>query len=169
MAALQTVLHVLFLPTPFKILAQTVDLSLNKETQVPTAPKDIAGLELPEEVLRPGALYAECAMVQLKINLPPEVIEEDKKTRQQKKEKAKGKEKEKVPLTEDVLDIGDDGEYGGELAGRLVWESYEQALKVWQQETPPTERDKEREKIDKEQPHAATPATPNTEDKENYY
>ena len=122
-------------------------------------------LKLPEEVLRPGALYAECAMVQLKINLPQEAIEADKKNRQQNKGDKKGKGKAR--LAEDVLDIVDDDEYGGELAGRLVWESYEQALKTWEKETPPTERDKERKNVGVPQHAPAPEATP--EDKENYY
>jgi hypothetical protein len=85
---MQTVLHVLFLPTPFKVLSQAIDLSAKKESQTPV---DASELKLPEEVLRPGALYAECAMVQLKINLPQDAIDADKKTRQQKKEDKKGK------------------------------------------------------------------------------
>ena len=157
MAAIQTVLHVLFLPTPFKILTQVTN---TKEPKTPQGPFDATKLELPEEVLRPGALYAECATVKLKVNIPEELIEEDKKSRESKtssedkhKHKGKGKEsnvenegKEKVSLQEEVLDIEDDGEYGGELAGRLVWESYERALRVWEKETPPTERDRERER-----------------------
>jgi len=151
---MQTVLHVLFLPTPFKVLSQAIDLSAKKET----SPADASDLKLPEEVLRPGALYAECAMVQLKINLPQDAIDADKKT------------KGKAPLTEEVLDIVDDGEYGGELAGRLVWESYEQALKIWEKDTPPTESDKEREKIDQERRSDAPEPTPsNIEDQKNFY
>jgi hypothetical protein len=68
------------------------------------------------------------------------------------------------------LDIVDDGEYGGELAGRLVWESYEQALKIWEKDTPATERDKEREKIDQDRRSDAPEPTPaNVEDQKNFY
>jgi hypothetical protein len=37
---------------------------------------------------------------------------------------------------EEVIELPDDGEYGGELAGRLVWEAYEAGLKVWEKENP---------------------------------
>jgi len=162
---MQTVLHVLFLPTPFKVLSQTIGLSAKKESQTPI---DASDLKLPEEVLRPGSLYAECAMVQLKITLPQDAIDADKRTGQQKKEDKKGKGK--APLTEEVLDIVDDGEYGGELAGRLVWESYEQALKIWEKDTTPTERDKEREKVDQERRADVPEPTPaNMEDQKNFY
>jgi len=33
-------------------------------------------------------------------------------------------------------EVSNDGEYGGELAGRLVWEAYEAGLKVWERENP---------------------------------
>lgn len=112
-------------------------------------------------------------MVQLKIKLSPDVTEADEKRQPQKKvdkkDTGKGKEKEKVPLAAQVLDIPDDNEYGGELAGRLVWESYEQNLKVWEKETPPTERDKERERIDKEQAPAPQRTQDNPENRSNYY
>lgn len=167
-AAIQTVLHVLYLPTPFKIFAHT------KSPKTPQGPFDATKLELPEEVLRPGALYAECATVKLKVNVPEELIEEDKKLRESKtssedKHKHKGKGKEKVSLQEEVLDIEDDGEYGGELAGRLVWESYERALRDWEKETPPTERDRERERGDKEEKAKAPEAASSSKDEKVFY
>ena len=176
MAAIQTVLHVLFLPTPFKILTQVTN---TKDPKTPQGPFDATKLDIPEEVLRPGALYAECATVKLKVNIPGELIEEDKELRESKtssedkhKHKGKGKEnegKEKVSLQEEVLDIEDDGEYGGELAGRLVWESYERALRVWEKETPPTERDRERERVDTEEEAKAPEAASSSKEEKVFY
>lgn len=176
MAAIQTVLHVLFLPTPFKILTQVTN---TKDPKTPQGPFDATKLEIPEEVLRPGSLYAECATVKLKVNIPEELIEEDKKLRESKmssedkhKHKGKGKEneeKERVSLQEEVLDIEDDGEYGGELAGRLVWESYERALRVWEKETPPTERDREREREDTEEKAKAPEVASSSKEEKVFY
>ena len=42
---------------------------------------------------------------------------------------------------EEVLEIPDDGDYGGEVAGRLVWEAYKEVLKVWERENPESEED----------------------------
>ena len=123
--AMQSVLHALFLPTPFKIPVQP--------TQVPDA--------MPEEVLKPGALYRECAVVTLKVSVPEKLaLSADPKA-----SSSKGKEK----AEEEVLEIPDDGEYGGEVAGRLVWESYEEALKVWEKENPASEEDVKREEESK--------------------
>ena len=47
------------------------------------------------------------------------------------KAKKQGKEKEKED-DDGLLDIEDDGEYGGEGVGRLVWEWYENHLKEWE-------------------------------------
>ena len=91
-------LHALFLPTPFKSASKSV----TKESD-----------DLPEEVLRPGALYRECAAVRL--NVPAH--------------KEKEKEKEEVGLV-------DDGELGGEVTGRMVWESFEVGLKAWEAANP---------------------------------
>ena len=44
---------------------------------------------------------------------------------------------------EEVIELPDDGEYGGELAGRLVWEAYEAGLKVWESENPRPVEEKE--------------------------
>lgn len=91
--------------------------------------------------------------------------------KEERKEKGKETDKGKVHLSEEVLDITDDDEYGGESAGRLVWESYEQALKIWERETSPTERDRERVKIDEreKQAQASKPTAPDTEDHRIYY
>lgn len=65
-----------------------------------------------EEILKPGALYAECAVVDLDIVLPAESTADQ--------DEASSKDQ-----------IADDREYGGEVVGRRVWEAYEAALKVW--------------------------------------
>ncbi|EDR07697.1 uncharacterized protein LACBIDRAFT_298117 [Laccaria bicolor S238N-H82] len=123
--AMQSVLHALFLPTPFKVPVQP--------TQVPDA--------MPEEVLKPGALYRECAVVTLKVSVPEKLALSDPKVSSESSLKGKGKGK----AGEEVLEIPDDGEYGGEVAGRLVWEAYEEALKVWEKENPASEQDLKRE------------------------
>ncbi|KAJ7143915.1 hypothetical protein C8R44DRAFT_759138 [Mycena epipterygia] len=132
-AAIQSVLHVLFLPTPFKVLSQAA--GPNKTTNA----KDKAGADAePEEVLKPGALYAECAVVRLQVKLPQAEIDADVKSAEdaEKKNAASGDAQKKK--REEVLEVPDDGELGGELAGRLVWEWYEAALKVWEGAHPAT-------------------------------
>ncbi|KAJ6592777.1 hypothetical protein B0H19DRAFT_920025 [Mycena capillaripes] len=116
-ATVQSVLHVLFLPTPVKI---------SKTTKSPTDP-----LADPEEALKPGALYAECAVVRLVVPSPPApaALSADDVP-----DKGKGKEKEKETETE----LPDDGELGGERGGRAVWEAYEAGLREWEAAVPPT-------------------------------
>ncbi|KAJ7165674.1 hypothetical protein C8R43DRAFT_216524 [Mycena crocata] len=127
-ATIQSILHVLFLPTPFKVL------SAGKTAAAPDAE--------PEEVLKPGALYSECAVVRLKLAVPQAEIDAEAAANEKaKKEAKKGKSK-----GEEVLEVPDDGELGGELAGRLVWESYEAGLKAWEKAHPA--------------PSEETPATP---------
>ena len=48
----------------------------------------------------------------------------------EKNKDSKGKSK----ANEHLLEIPDDGEFGGEAMGRAVWEAYEEALKVWEKE-----------------------------------
>ena len=103
-------------------------------------------LDMPEEVLVPGALYADCAVVvNLSVKLDtsnPDIQQQQKQVKDEVKEsgaagtststnkgKRRGGEGEAIVLP-------DDGEYGGELAGRLVWEAYEAGLKVWERENP---------------------------------
>ncbi|EDQ98775.1 uncharacterized protein LACBIDRAFT_296746 [Laccaria bicolor S238N-H82] len=50
-----------------------------------------------------------------------------------------------ITMQSPVLEIPDDGEYGREDAGRLVWEVYEEALKVWEKENTASEEDAKRE------------------------
>lgn len=37
--------------------------------------------------------------------------------------------------------IFDDGDYGGEVPGRLVWEASKEALEVWEKENPVSQED----------------------------
>ena len=72
-AAIQSILHVLFLPTPFKLLSQTTFVSTSNSNSTPTAstpnlgqpqePIDASSLDILEEVLVSGFLYADCAVV----------------------------------------------------------------------------------------------------------
>ncbi|PIL33747.1 hypothetical protein GSI_04372 [Ganoderma sinense ZZ0214-1] len=140
-SALQTVLHCLFLPTPLKRAQFKVDAAADDEVRKAQAqararaapaegaqsgrargPARIANVE----VLKPGALYRECAVVQFDVPKPAVPLPEPK-------ESGRGKEKSKV---ESILE--DDGEFGGEAVGRAVWEWYEVRLKEWEA------RDKER-------------------------
>ncbi|TFK45165.1 hypothetical protein BDQ12DRAFT_708903 [Crucibulum laeve] len=143
--SVQSVLHVLFLPTPFKILAQTAfstsdDASANakdKPASKVKTPLD-AQLEMPEEVLKPGALYAECAVVMVRVPVPADpsasTPSEPTPAPSEKAKKAKGKDNDKA--AEEPLPLSQDDEYGGELVGRLVWEAYEGALKEWEAADP---------------------------------
>jgi len=91
-SAVQSVLDVLFLPTPFKSTLQH-------------------GTDAPEEVLKAGALYRECAVVNLRIPSPATVDASDSQ-------------------------IPDDGELGGVHLGQAVWESFEGSLKEWEKVSP---------------------------------
>ena len=95
-------------------------------------------LDIPgEEVLVPGALYADCAVV---VNLTVKLGDNNPDIRMQVEEVKSGAEtstnKEEKTRKGNVVELTDDGEYGGELAGRLVWEAYEAGLKVWERENP---------------------------------
>lgn len=112
--AVQSILHVLFLPTPFK--RAPIAYSQNPERT------DITDSEGPVEVLKPGAFYSNCAVVPLNIPNDPKLMK-SKPTDQQGKEKDGNK---------DEIILEDDGEMGGEALGRSVWESYEVQLKTWE-------------------------------------
>ncbi|KAJ3769801.1 hypothetical protein FB446DRAFT_791051 [Lentinula raphanica] len=140
-AAVQSVLHALFLPTPFKLLSQqTPQTQTRSQSQGGTNDSliDRSFTDSPEEVLKPGALYAECAVVKLRVPSPPlEEQNEDGDEKKETQEKGKGKTKEKgktKALDRETMDLPDDGELGGELAGRRVWEAYEAALAAWEKE-----------------------------------
>ncbi|KII95450.1 hypothetical protein PLICRDRAFT_48409 [Plicaturopsis crispa FD-325 SS-3] len=122
-AAHQSILHVLFLPTPFKAVSST---KLDKEAAKTTVIDDDKS---PEEILKPGALYSECAVVKLRVPVPLEPEPEPSS--------AKGKEK---GMEEESVKVFNDGELGGEVAGRLVWESFESGLKDWEKENPVNEK-----------------------------
>ncbi|KIM76579.1 hypothetical protein PILCRDRAFT_826151 [Piloderma croceum F 1598] len=117
-AALQSVLHVLFLPTPFKSTPKSRPDSKKSPTEEDA---------LPEEILKPGALYRECAVVKLWVPRSVDPLA-DVPTAPSNKGKGEDKEKEKPH--------DDDGELGGEVTGRLVWESFEKALKEWEDANP---------------------------------
>lgn len=159
--ASQSVLHTLFLPTPFKRalahLAKATTAAPDAPAGAPEAEeKQGAATLTPDaftEVLKPGALYRECSIVTLPVpGLPPKPEDknaegsgkEGEKAKKGKGKAAKGKEKEGV---EELLDIEDDGEYGGEGVGRVVWEWYETHLRAWeakeQKEKPKEEKEKE--------------------------
>lgn len=105
-SALQSILHVLFLPTPFKSI-----------------PANNGGKPAAEEILKPGALYRECAVVRLQVPSVPDP-----------QASGNGKGKEKVQEGEG---LPDDVELGGEVAGRLVWEAFEKELVEWETANPP--------------------------------
>ena len=147
--AIQSVLHVLFLPTPFK-RALANALASADPSGAPTKPKDDDDIvqtpsparskaattrveDLFTEVVKPGALYRECSIVTL--NVPPlrPPPADDEKAASSSSAK-KGKKKGKDVKDEANLEIEDDGEFGGESLGRVVWEWYEQSLKAWEAE-----------------------------------
>jgi len=66
-------------------------------------------------VLKPGALYAECAVapVHIPITLAPPA-------------------EEKTDGGGDGTRAPDDGEFGGVALGMEVWDDYERELKVWE-------------------------------------
>ncbi|PBK79907.1 hypothetical protein ARMGADRAFT_1049090 [Armillaria gallica] len=132
-SAIQSVLHVLFIPTPFKIVSRAKQPKDKSDSVI-----ENSVTEMPEEILKPGSLYAECAVVPLKVPsidfpLPPA-----------KEQSAKGKGK--ANPEEELLELPDDGELGGEATGRAVWEAYEAAVKAWQEAEPkrPAKQDDEK-------------------------
>ena len=102
-------------------------------------------LPTPFKVLKPGALYRECSIVTLQVSAPEKLALSNLKTSSSKKGNGKA--------GEEVLEIPDDGHYGGEAAVRLVWEAYKEALKVWEKENPASEDVREEEQKQKQTPH----------------
>ncbi|ETW74702.1 hypothetical protein HETIRDRAFT_447059 [Heterobasidion irregulare TC 32-1] len=116
-SAAQGVLHTLFLPTPFKRLATS------------STPGATAQFLDPEEVLKPGALYAECAVTRLHVPLPPAPPENDSESdASSQTSNAAGASDNPGTMRQTV----DDGELGGEVLGTLVWDEYERELKAWE-------------------------------------
>lgn len=169
--AMQTVLHALFLPTPFKralahLAAATAaaagETAPSGSKEQPDDARKTQRL-IPDaftEILKPGALYRECSVVTLRLPPLPLAAEEEssendkngERASQVKKSQKKGKDE--TNMQEEVLDIEDDGEYGGEKVGRLAWEWFEVHLKAW--EAKEKEEEKETTKTEKS---AATQAT----------
>jgi hypothetical protein len=147
-ATIQSVLHVLFLPTPFKVLSEAT-MSTSKSNSTPSASASAASktaplsLDMPEEVLVPGALYADCAVVvNLTVKLDNPDIHQKMQENDDVNKSGETKTSKEHKRRDEVIELPDDGEYGGELAGRLVWEAYEAGLKVWEEENPrPVEKE----------------------------
>ena len=139
-SSLQTVLHVLFLPSPLKRARAVLNAALNPDSTAPTTDAQEQGKGgetaeganpqlvriVDEEVLKPGALYRECAVVQ---QVVPGLPSSDAGAKE--KEEVRGKEKGKLEET----GFPDDGELGGEAVGRVAWEWYEARLKHWEATT----------------------------------
>ena len=102
-------------------------------------------LPMPFKVLKPGTLYRECSIGTLQVSAPEKLALLNLKTSSSKKGNGKA--------GEEVLEIPDDGHYGGEVAGRLVWEAYKEALKVWEKENLASEDVREEERKQKQTPH----------------
>ncbi|KAI0090879.1 hypothetical protein BDY19DRAFT_992280 [Irpex rosettiformis] len=149
--ATQTVLHALFLPTPFKRALAHLAAATDSSSTDKTDKTESSGVTRASggftEVVKPGALYRECSAVILKLaplpdTIPPRDAQDgndaqsakDNNTRKGK-EKATKSDGQKKTLDEVDLEIEDDGEYGGEGVGRVVWEWYETRLKAWDSET----------------------------------
>ena len=80
--------------------------------------------------MKPGALYRECSIVSLNIPpLPPAATDDNDKATSSSSDK-KDKKKDNTSAADEALDIEDDGEFGGESLGRVVWEWFEQRLKA---------------------------------------
>ncbi|KIK93917.1 hypothetical protein PAXRUDRAFT_485761 [Paxillus rubicundulus Ve08.2h10] len=107
-SAVQSILHVLFLPTPFK-------------SSQPPAKRPSNG-NAPEEVLKAGALYRECAVVNVRIPTPDDTPSG---------RNSEDKSDETMP---------DDRELGGVHLGQSVWECFEVALKEWDKTAPSDEQ-----------------------------
>lgn len=134
-SALESVLHALFLPTPFK-LAQSDAVERENTNEDGTAGQRRTPDEI--EVLKPGALYAECAVVPLRVPPAPAPPSTDGADNDKPKEKD-GKEEE------------DDGELGGVGLGQAVWEEYEVLLKEWEKSAKEDEERAEKERLEREE------------------
>ncbi|KAI0319565.1 hypothetical protein OF83DRAFT_1240466 [Amylostereum chailletii] len=142
-SALEAVLHTLFLPTPFKIIATSLEESTVERSE--------------EEILKPGSLYAECAVVRLRVPPAPAPPENDSG------EDGPGKGKMEADEATGSKPKLDDGELGGEVLGTMVWEEYERELKEWEAAEVEVLREaQEREKAEKSRDGRHTPPTVDT-------
>lgn len=89
--------------------------------------------ELTVEVLKPGALYADCSVVKITPRAKPPG-QTTSKDGENKAAKGKGPQADKTEDNSGILP--DDGEMGGESLGRQVWENFEAALRVWEKSNP---------------------------------
>ena len=89
--------------------------------------------ELTVEVLKPGALYADCSVVKItpRAQKPTQTTSRDGKNKT-----AKGKETQTDNTENKSGNLPDDGEMGGEPLGRQVWENFEAAVRVWEKSNP---------------------------------
>ncbi|KAJ6459578.1 hypothetical protein C8R45DRAFT_843215 [Mycena sanguinolenta] len=133
-ASAQSVLHVLFLPTVGKVCS-CFSFWISKPTPG----------EEPDEALKAGALYAECAVVRVPVPAPPLSPPAPSPG------SAAGGEKEKGREGKGERD-GDAHDLGGERAGRAVWEAYEAGLRAWEARAAASaEGEKEKEKTGEEE------------------
>lgn len=123
-STLQSILHALFLPTPFKFLDAT---AANEAESTGDAERD-------SEVLKPGALYTECAVVRINVPPPPTPPETDSGEAAPSEKDTKDTTKENSAAGSQKTRRKDDGEMGGEALGTLVWDEYESELKAWEEE-----------------------------------
>ncbi|KAI6046247.1 hypothetical protein EDC04DRAFT_2887935 [Pisolithus marmoratus] len=105
-STVQSVLHDLFLPTPFKRITQS------SSTGTRTSGSDTA-----QVVLKAGALYRECAVVSVRIPL----LESASSTND------RGDPKDTTMI--------DERELGGIHLGQAVWEVFEARLKEWEKQS----------------------------------
>jgi hypothetical protein len=113
-------LHALFLPTPFKVLSNPAP---SEKTSGKGDDKAASSTPISGEVLKPGALYSDCAVLDLVI--PPSLQTEEEEQIDARKDAKK---------EQGELELPDDGELGGEKLGRRVWEYFEAELKKWEDE-----------------------------------
>ena len=144
-STIQTILHALFLPTPFKRIRPQNSSASTSASSTPGKGGSLLNedLALPEEILKPGALYAECSVVTLNLAKPTIA---DKSANSNGKEKGNDSDKNKGKAG---VVLEDDGEMGGEELGRMVWEQYEAQLKVWEKSESDNAVGKKEDKIGK--------------------
>ncbi|THH20491.1 hypothetical protein EW146_g885 [Bondarzewia mesenterica] len=148
-SAIQGVLHTLFLPTPFKHLAAS-------------APGEPGENHNEEEVLKPGALYTECAVAKLHVPPAPAAPENDSDHSPSSTGKDNvGGEAEEAGSNRRRAD---DGDLGGEALGTLVWDEYERELKKWEAQELEEQKEmkQEEDKREKSRDGRHTPPTVDT-------